>query len=148
MIGQGGNDHIDGEDGNDIIGNPSDVANGVADDAGDDFFFGGAGSDRFFWEPGDGNDTIEGGAGEADILRFFGSAGAETFNIFANLADPSRAILLRSVGPITINMAGIDEIDVQGNDGADNYVIGRSFDGDSGDECSPTAAVHPIRPRR
>ncbi|MGE0755391.1 MAG: beta strand repeat-containing protein, partial [Pirellulaceae bacterium] len=139
LVGAGGIDTIYGEDGNDIFGNPALAANGVADDAGNDRFFGGAGSDTFIWEPGDGSDTIEGGSEEADALLFFGSAGAETFNIFAKLSDPSRAILFRSLGNITIDMAGIDQINVSGGAGVDRYVVGRANDGDAGDDVAPTS---------
>lgn len=139
LIGAGGVDQIYGEEGNDILGNPSAVANGVADDAGNDFFHGGAGSDLFIWEPGDGSDIIEGGAGDADALAFFGGAGAEVFNVFAKVSDPARAILFRNTGNITIDMAGIDQINVQGNAGADAYVVGRANNGDSGSVAAPTS---------
>ena len=141
LIGAGGSDQIYGEEGNDIFGNPSAIPNAVADDAGNDLFNGGAGSDTFVWEPGDGSDTIEGGAGDADVLAFFGGAGAETFNVFAKLSDPTRAILFRNTGNITIDMAGVDQINVTGNAGADNYVVGRANNGDSG-SVAPTANAY------
>ncbi len=139
LIGAGGVDQIYGEAGNDIFGNPSATANGVGDDAGNDLFNGGEGSDTFVWEPGDGSDTIEGGAGDADVLAFFGGAGAEVFNVFAKLSDPTRAILFRNTGSITIDMAGIDQINVTGNAGADAYVVGRANNGDSGNLVAPTS---------
>ncbi len=138
LIGAGGADQLYGEDGNDIFGNPSAVANGVADDTGNDTFHGGSGSDIFVWEPGDGSDTIEGGAGEADQLLFFGGAGNETFNVFAKVSDPSRAILFRNTGNITMDMAGVDSITVTGNAGSDSYVVGRSNNGDAGDDAPNT----------
>lgn len=138
LIGAGDIDQIYGEDGNDIFGNPSIVGNGVADDAGNDLFNGGTGSDSFVWEPGDGSDTIEGGAGDADVLLFNGGAGAEVFNVFAKLSDPTRAILFRSTGNITMDMAGVDQINVQGNAGVDSYVVGRANNGDSGNVVAPT----------
>ncbi len=139
LIGAGNSDQLFGEDGNDTFGNASAVGNGVADDAGNDQFHGGAGSDTFVWEPGDGSDIIEGGAGEADTLVFFGGAGAETFNIFAKLSDPSRAILARNTGNIVMDMAGVDQINLQGNAGADSYVVGRANNGDLGSAVAPTA---------
>ena len=132
LIGAGGDDQLYGEAGNDIFGNPSAAPNAIAEDAGNDLFNGGEGSDTFVWEPGDGSDTIEGGAGEADVLSFFGGAGAETFNVFAKLSDPTRAILFRNIGSITIDLAGVDQINVTGNAGADSYVVGRANNGDSG----------------
>ncbi|MDX1926571.1 MAG: dockerin type I domain-containing protein [Pirellulaceae bacterium] len=139
LVGAGGVDQIYGEEGNDILGNPSAVANGVADDAGNDFLHGGADSDLFIWEPGDGSDIIEGGAGDADVLAFFGGAGAEVFNVLAKVSDPARAILFRNTGNITIDMAGVDQINVQGNAGADSYVVGRANNGDSGSVAAPTS---------
>ncbi len=151
LVGAGGADQLYGEDGNDTLGNPSAVANGIADDAGNDFMSGGAGSDTFVWEPGDGSDTLEGGAGDADVLAFFGSAGAESFNVFAKASDPTRAILFRSIGNITMDMAGIDQINLAGNAAADNYVIGRANNNDSGIALpinnayvDPTATLLPL----
>ncbi len=139
LIGAGGIDQIYGEAGNDTFGNPSPIANGIADDAGNDLFNGGEGSDTFVWEPGDGSDTIEGGAGDADVLLFFGGANAEVFNVFAKLSDPTRAILFRNTGNITMDMAGVDQINVTGNAGINSYVIGRANNGDSGNVVAPTA---------
>jgi Ca2+-binding RTX toxin-like protein len=139
LVGGAGADQIYGEEGNDILGNPSAIANGLADDAGNDFFNGGAGSDLIIWEPGDGSDIVEGGAGDADVLAFFGNAGAEVFNVFAKLSDPSRTILFRNLGNITIDMAGVDQINVQGNAGTDAYVVGRANNGDSGNVVAPTS---------
>src|SRR4029078_1650491 len=53
LFGNAGNNLIDGEDGNDIVigGRGNDVA------------LLGAGDDTFVWNPGDGNDTVEGRAG-------------------------------------------------------------------------------------
>jgi Ca2+-binding RTX toxin-like protein len=138
MVGLAGNDTLYGEEGNDLLGNLTPTPNGIADDAGSDTFYGGTGSDLFFWEPGDGNDILEGGAGEADGLLFFGGAGAEVFNVFAKPNDPARAILFRSTGNITIDMAGVDQIQVTGNAGADRYVVGRANDGDAGDDIATT----------
>ncbi len=145
LIGAGGNDQIFGGPGNDRFGEPA-LRDTTANDPGDDQFFGGEGSDIFFWDPGDGSDTIEGGAGEADILRFFGSAGAEVFNIFASPVDPSRAVLFRNLAAITINMAGVDQIDVQGNDGADDYVIGRVANGFGGVASDSGVQLQPVAP--
>ncbi len=87
LIGAGGGDFLYGEEGDDLLGNPTAAANGVADDAGNDQFFGGPGSDRFVWEPGDGSDLIEGGAGDGDELIFFGSAGANRVEVFGGGSD-------------------------------------------------------------
>ncbi len=38
-----------------------------------------------------------------------------------------------------MDMAGIDQINVQGNAGADAYVVGRANNGDSGSVVAPTS---------
>ena len=43
----------------------------------------GAGDDVFIWDPGDGNDTIEGQDGH-DTMLFNGAGGAELFDVSAN----------------------------------------------------------------
>ncbi len=51
-----------GEAGNDRFGDPA-VADPAANDAGNDQFYGGEGSDTLTWDPGDGSDLFEGGRG-------------------------------------------------------------------------------------
>ncbi len=81
LIGGGGSDTQYGEDGQDIFGNPTLTPNSIADDPGTDFNFGGGGFDNFVWEPGDGTDFNNGGDDGADIFRFFGRDGADTFTL-------------------------------------------------------------------
>ena len=54
----------------------------VEGDAGADTAVLGAGADLFVWDPGDGNDVVQGG-GELDTMRFNGSAAAEIFGAAA-----------------------------------------------------------------
>jgi Ca2+-binding RTX toxin-like protein len=119
LIGGGNADFIYGEEGNDRFGDPA-VPAAAANDAGDDNFFGGDGSDTFVWDPGDGNDTIEGGADESDVLIFNGAAAAETFTFNA---DGTRLELLRSVGPIDMNVAGVEQVNLSMNDGNDAAIV-------------------------
>ncbi|MGH9175365.1 MAG: calcium-binding protein, partial [Vicinamibacterales bacterium] len=112
-----GDDDIYGEEGNDsITGGP-----------GADRVFGGDGSDQFLWNPGDGSDLVEGGGDEADLLRFNGNAGIETFHLFANLLNgPPRAMLTRDVGTVAMDIAGVEEIQLNADAGTDTIVVGRS----------------------
>src|SRR5262249_646173 len=78
--------NIDGGEGNDTIigsqapdrifgGNGNDIVTGGR---GDDVAFLCAGDDAFIWNPGDGDDIVEGQAG-SDRLDFFGSNASENF---------------------------------------------------------------------
>ena len=96
---------------------------------GDDFVFGdngndiallGAGDDVFQWDPGDGNDTIEGGA-DVDQLLFFGSGAGEDINILAN---GGRALFLRNVANVTMDLNDVERIDYRALGGTDNITIG------------------------
>jgi Ca2+-binding RTX toxin-like protein len=100
---------IDGGDGNDtIIGS-----------RGNDMLIGGAGDDRIIWNPGDGSDVVEGQAG-FDTLGFRGSDAAENFSIFAN---GDRARLFRDVGSVSMDLDGIERIELAAAGGADTVTI-------------------------
>ncbi|GMU21252.1 MAG: hypothetical protein AMXMBFR13_13450 [Phycisphaerae bacterium] len=97
--------------------------------AGDDFIFGdngddlalmGADQDTFRWEPGDGNDTIEGQDG-ADTLLFFGSNSAENIDVVAN---GGRVLFLRNVANVTMDLNDVENIDFRALGGTDNIVVG------------------------
>jgi Ca2+-binding RTX toxin-like protein len=97
--------------------------------AGDDFVFGdngndvallGAGDDIFQWDPGDGNDTVEGQDG-TDRLLFFGSNASENINILAN---GGRALFLRDVANVTMDLDDMEEIEFRSLGGADNIMVG------------------------
>jgi hypothetical protein len=79
----------------------------------------GSGDDAFGWDPGDGNDTVEGEAG-FDRLVFDGANLNENIDISAN---GSRVRLFRDVGNITMDLNGVERIDVRALGGADNIVI-------------------------
>ena len=80
----------------------------------------GAGNDRFQWDPGDGNDTLEGQDGTDEML-FFGSGAAENIDIFAN---GGRAIFFRDVANVTMDLDDVERIDFHALGGADNIVVG------------------------
>lgn len=89
-------------------------------DNGDDVAFMGTGNDVYQWNPGDGNDTIEGEDG-FDALQFFGSSIAENFDIFANVG---RAMLVRDVATVTMNTDGVESLQLRAFGGADNITVG------------------------
>jgi Ca2+-binding RTX toxin-like protein len=97
--------------------------------SGDDFIFGdngndlalmGADNDVFQWDPGDGNDTLEGQDG-TDHMLFFGSGASERIDIAAN---GGRVIFFRDVANVTMDLNDVEEIDFRALSGADNVVVG------------------------
>src|SRR5947209_1069958 len=100
LLGGGGNDFIDGNQGNDRV-------------------FLGAGDDVAQWDPGDGSDTIEGQDG-TDTLVFNGSNIAEQMDISAN---GSRVRLTRDVANITMDLNGVEKINLNTLGGADKITV-------------------------
>ena len=92
----------------------------VFGDNGNDVAFLGAGDDRFQWNPGDGNDTIEGQDGFDEML-FFGANVAENVDISAN---GGRSLFFRDIANVTMDMDDVEEIDFRALGGADNIVVG------------------------
>ncbi len=121
IVGLGGVDHEYGEDGNDRFGDLLLTGNGVADDGGSDAMFGGDGIDQFIWEPGDGSDVIQGGVDGADILRFFGDAGANAFFLIPAAAAPTHMNTI--LGAATVDTHGVEQIIVDGRTGADTFTV-------------------------
>jgi Ca2+-binding RTX toxin-like protein len=110
LNGGAGDDIIIGSPGNDLVigGQGSDVA------------FMGAGDDTFVWNPGDGSDTVEGQAGN-DTLQFNGSNAGENIDISAN---GSRVRLTRDVANITMDLHGVEGINLAARGSADTITIG------------------------
>ena len=75
---------------------------------GSDVAFMGAGNDTFVWNPGDGSDIVEGQAG-IDTLQFNGANVTENIDISAN---GSRVRMTRDVGDVTMDVNGVETIDV------------------------------------
>ncbi len=119
LDGGAGNDTILGSQGADVIlgGAGNDFVFG---DNGNDVAFLGAGDDVFQWNPGDGNDTIEGQAG-TDQLLFFGANITEQINIVAN---GGRVLFLRDIASVTMDMDDTETIEFRALGGSDNIVIG------------------------
>ena len=107
--GGAGNDLIHGSQGDDVvIGGP-----------GADTAALGGGNDVFIWNQGDGSDTVDGQDG-FDTMVFNGAPVAEDITISAN---GDGATLFRPQGNITMDMHGIERIEVAPFGGADNITV-------------------------
>jgi Ca2+-binding RTX toxin-like protein len=109
LNGGAGNDTLTGSQGNDLVigGTGSDVA------------FMGAGDDTFVWNPGDGSDVVEGQDG-FDTLQFNGANVAEKMDLSAN---GMRARLTRDVGNVTMDLDGLENVNIVALGGADTITI-------------------------
>jgi Ca2+-binding RTX toxin-like protein len=117
--GGAGEDDLLGSQGADVF-----LAGGEGDfifgDNGNDVAFMGAGDDVFQWNPGDGNDTLEGQDG-ADNMLFFGSNVSENIDIVAN---GGRVLFVRDVANVTMDLDDVEGIDFRALGGADDVVVG------------------------
>ncbi len=118
LLGSQGADVFLGGDGNDF----------VFGDNGNDVAFLGAGDDVFQWDPGDGNDTIEGQDG-ADRMIFFGSNASENINVVAN---GGRVLFLRDVANVTMDLNDLEEIDFRALSGTDVTKVSLDLRGPNG----------------
>ena len=100
LVGEAGNDFIDGQRGTTSL-------------------LLGADDDMSQWDPGDGSDTVEGQAG-ADTLRFNGANVNEHIDVSAN---GSRVRLLRDIANITMDMNGVENVDLNALGGADTVTV-------------------------
>ena len=116
--GGAGNDTITGGDGNDVLigGDGNDIINGGR---GNDVALLGAGDDTFVWNPGDGSDTVEGQDGH-DTMQFNGANVNEKIDLSAN---GSRLRLTRDVGNITMDVNGVEQVNVDALGGADTITV-------------------------
>ena len=80
----------------------------------------GAGDDVFQWNPGDGNDTLEGQDGTDEML-FFGANIGENIDVVAN---GGRVRFFRNVANVTMDLDDVEDIDFRALGGADNIVVG------------------------
>jgi Ca2+-binding RTX toxin-like protein len=100
LTGTGGDDTITGLRGNDVARM-------------------GFGNDRFVWNPGDGNDTVDGQAG-TDTLAFNGANIGEAFNLSAN---GTHAQLFRNIADITMDLQSVERIELRTLGGADTISV-------------------------
>ncbi|MAE61950.1 MAG: hypothetical protein CMJ49_11415, partial [Planctomycetaceae bacterium] len=115
-VGTGGsaNDRFEGGDGNDsAVGGP-----------GSDIFFGGSGSDTFTWNQDDGSDTIEGDGGGTDVVVFNGATAAQLATEDVTLsAVGGRLLLNRTQGSVNLDIAGVEQLDINGQNGVENITV-------------------------
>lgn len=113
-----GNDTITGGDGNDRLvgGDGDDIINGGR---GNDAVFMGAGNDTFVWNPGEGSDTVEGQDGR-DTMIFNGANINENMTLSAN---GTRLRLFRDVGTVTMDVNGVEAVNVNALGGADTITV-------------------------
>ncbi|HEY7247711.1 MAG TPA: calcium-binding protein [Xanthobacteraceae bacterium] len=116
--GGAGNDTITGSQGADLLlgGDGSDT---VIGGRGDDVALLGNGNDTFIWNPGDGSDTVEGQSG-TDTLVFNGSNAGENIDISAN---GQRVRLFRDVGNVTMDIDGVEHIQLDTLGGPDTVTV-------------------------
>ena len=123
-----GSDVLDGGNGDDLLlggagtdrlvgGNGADFVNGQV---GTDVEVLGSGDDIAAWNPGEGNDAVDGGLGR-DTLTFNGSNGDEQMSL---AASGRSAVFLRTQGNIRMDLDGVERLDLATFGGADTVTIG------------------------
>ena len=116
--GGGGDDTLNGGDGAELFigGGGRDAVDG---NRGDDTALLGIGQDSFRWDPGDGSDVVEGDNG-TDTLDFNGAAADEIMSLSPN---GGRALFLRNVANIRMDLDGVERLDLDALGGADTVTI-------------------------
>src|SRR5205807_2517931 len=85
----------------------------------------GGGDDTFQWNPGDGSDVVDGQGGGRDGIVFNGSDLSEKFDISDSGAGSPfhRVRFTRDVGNVTMDLSGIETIDLNAFGGADTVTV-------------------------
>jgi Ca2+-binding RTX toxin-like protein len=112
--GLGGDDTVDA-----LNLAPGQINLTVTGGAGNDTLTGSQGDDTFVWNPGDGSDSID-GQGGTDTLKFVGSDLNEDIALSAN---GPRARLTRDVDGVTMDLGGLEVINVLPMGGADTITV-------------------------
>jgi Ca2+-binding RTX toxin-like protein len=119
LDGGDGNDTLKGGSGNDVL------VGGIGNDTifggrGSDVALMGDGADTFVWNPGDGSDTVEGQVGVSDVLQINGSNVSEKIDLSAN---GSRVRLSRDVANVTMDLNGMEKVNVAALGGTDSVTV-------------------------
>ncbi len=109
LIGGGEDDTLIGGKGNDFVDGRK----------GDDTAFLGDGKDAFLWNPGEGNDRIE-GEGGYDTMIFNGSGANETIDMLAN---GDRFTFLRDIANVVMDTNELEQVDFRAFGGTDTINI-------------------------
>lgn len=132
LVGGGGDDLLSGGIGSDVVS------------AGD-------GADTITWEPGGGSDIVDAGTG-ADRLQFQASNASESVSLSATPSGHVR--LTRDIAGVTLDLAGLEAIDLRLLGGADTVSAGdlhgtglstvtTDLDGPTGDDASTDEVAAP-----
>jgi hypothetical protein len=116
--GGSGHDTLDGGDGAELLlgGSGDDAVDG---NRGADTGNLGSGRDSFRWDPGDGSDIIEGESG-TDTLDFNGAGANENMQL---VAEGERAVFVRDVATIRMDMDGVERLDLTALGGPDTMTV-------------------------
>ncbi|HEX6680411.1 MAG TPA: hypothetical protein VF063_07175 [Gaiellaceae bacterium] len=119
LNGGAGNDAIAGSQGVETSfgGDGNDVVDG---NKGNDTAQLGSGNDLFVWDPGEGSDVIEGQDG-SDTMRFNGANVVEHVSL---VADGNRLKFFRDPGNVTMDTAGVEQVDFNALGGPDSITVG------------------------
>jgi hypothetical protein len=118
LAGGNGDDTFAGGDGAELfLGDRGDDR--VDGNRGADSAILGAGDDTFTWDPGDGSDRIDGDGG-TDTMVFNGAGGPEQVDLSAN---GGRLTFFRNPGAITMDTAGVEQVDFNALGGADDVTV-------------------------
>ena len=117
IFGAEGNDTLNGGSGIDmIVGGPGNDA--ISGRQGNDILYL-DGGDTVIWNPGDGSDLVEGQGGN-NTLVFNGANVSENITLSAN---GSRLRLTRDVAAISLDVNGVQTVNIQALGGADNLAV-------------------------
>jgi Ca2+-binding RTX toxin-like protein len=120
IFGAGGNDILTGGDGNDtIVSGPGPGNNVVRGGRGSDVIFLEGTSNTVAWNPGDGSDIIQGLSGN-NTMVFNGANVNEKITLSPN---GTRLLLTRDVANITMDVGGVQTIDINALGGADTLTV-------------------------
>lgn len=109
ILGSNGADLLIGGDGDDFVD---------GNQGGDQALLG-TGTDTFQWDPGDGNDTIE-GQGDDDVLLLNASNANEIVDLSPN---GERLRLTRNIGNIILDAGGVERVELLMRGGTDAVVV-------------------------